>query len=127
MLKLKMANFAAVVGAIAFPGMAVASQDAFKAIPPHVGVYGCMNQDAYETPGLQFGILDATTYSTYDGGRGRYKYSSAAGILTFTSGPFSGLKRSRETEKTFRIIDEHGGPTAFLCPWEPKDPRKAHW
>jgi hypothetical protein len=103
------------------------AQEAFKAIPPRVGVYGCMNQDALDQPGVQFGLLDGGAYSTYDGGRGRYSYSAAAGVLTFTSGPFAGLKRSRETEKTFRIIDEHGQRTAFLCPWTPKDPRKVHW
>ena len=101
--------------------------EAFKAIPPRVGVYGCMNQDAAELAGLQFGLLDSSTYSTFDGGRGRYTYSPQAGMLTFTSGPFAGLRRTRETERTFRIVDEHGARTAFLCPWEPKDPRKKHW
>jgi hypothetical protein len=99
----------------------------FKAIPPRLGVYGCMNQDAMEVVGLQFGILDANSYSTFDGGRGHYTYSAAAGLLTFTSGPFAGLRRTRETERTFRIVDEHGARTAFLCPWTPKDPRKVHW
>ena len=108
------------------PGMASA-QDAFKAAPLRVGVYGCMNQDGYETPGLQFGLLNGATYSTFDGGRGAYTYSPSAGLLTFTSGPFKGLKRARDTEKTFRILDEHGERTAFACPWEPKDPRKLHW
>jgi hypothetical protein len=97
------------------------------AIPPRVGVYGCMNQDAMEVVGLQFGILDANSYSTFDGGRGHYTYSAVAGLLTFTSGPFAGLRRTRETERTFRIVDEHGARTAFLCPWTPKDPRKVHW
>ena len=95
--------------------------------PPRAGVYGCMNQDAMEMVGLQFGILDGSSYSTFDGGRGHYSYAVAAGVLTFTSGPFTGLKRVRETERTFRIIDEHGARTAFLCPWTPKDPRKVHW
>ena len=106
---------------------AASSSAAFKTIPPRAGVYGCMNQDAMEVVGLQFGILDAATYSTFDGGRGRYSYSPRTGILTFTSGPFAGLKRSRETERTFGILDEHGARTAFMCPWSPKDPRKLHW
>jgi hypothetical protein len=106
---------------------AASTQRTFKAIPPRVGVYGCMNQDAMEMPGLQFGLLDASNYSTFDGGRGRYSYSAATGILTFTSGHFAGLKRSRETERTFRILDERGAGTAMLCPWAPKDPRKLHW
>jgi hypothetical protein len=108
------------------PGAIVASA-AFKTIPPRVGVYGCMNQDAMELAGLQFGILDASTYSTFDGGRGRYSYSPQTGILTFINGPFARLQRSRETERTFRILDEHGARTAFLCPWTPKNPRKIHW
>jgi hypothetical protein len=110
----------------ALGAQAVASAP-FKAIPPSVGVYGCMNQDAIEVVGLQFGILDANSYSTFDGGRGHYTYSPAAGLLTFTSGPFAGLRRTRETERTFRIVDEHGAKTAFLCPWTPKDPHKVHW
>lgn len=100
---------------------------AFKAIQPRVGVYGCMNQDAFELAGLQFGLLDASTYSTFDGGRGRYTYSPRTGILTFTSGPFAGLRRSRYTERSFLILDEHGAKTAFVCPWSAKDPRKKHW
>jgi hypothetical protein len=100
---------------------------AFKTIPPRVGVYGCMDQDAHETPGLQFGLLDGTTYSTFDGGRGRYVYSAQSGILTFTTGPMAGLRRIRATERTFDILDERGRPTAFACPWSPKNPRKLHW
>ncbi|MDB5039411.1 MAG: hypothetical protein JWN27_137 [Candidatus Eremiobacteraeota bacterium] len=100
---------------------------AFISIPPRAGVYGCMNQDAMELAGLQFGILDAHTYSTYDGARGRYSYSAQTGMLTFTSGPFARLQRSRYTERSFLILDEHGARTAFVCPWEPKDPRKLHW
>ncbi|MDB5438566.1 MAG: hypothetical protein JWM33_993 [Caulobacteraceae bacterium] len=98
-----------------------------KAGPPQVGVYACMNQDALDVPALQFGLLDGATYSTYDGGRGGYTYTVASGMLAFTSGPFAGLKRSRETDKTFRIIDADGARTAFLCPWTSKDPRKVHW
>jgi hypothetical protein len=104
-----------------------ASAEAFNAIPPRVGVYGCMNQDASEMVGLQFGLLDGARYSTYDGGRGRYAYSAQTGILTFTSGPMAGLRRSRYTERSFLILDEHGARTAFVCPWSPKDPRKKHW
>ncbi len=112
--------------AVNAPGVTIAPA-AFKAAPLRVGVYGCMNQDAMEVVGLQFGILDASTYSTFDGGRGRYSYSSQSGILTFKDGPFARLQRSRETERTFRILDEHGARTAFLCPWTPKNPRKIHW
>ena len=104
-----------------------ASSRAFIAIPPRVGVYGCMDQDANETPGLQFGLIDGTTYSTFDGGRGRYAYSTQSGVLTFTTGPMAGLRRMRDTERTFRILDEHGQMTAFSCPWTPKSPRKLHW
>jgi hypothetical protein len=86
-----------------------------------------MNQDAQELLGLQFGLIDAATYSTFDGGRGRYTYSVGTGILSFTSGPFAGIKRNRESEMSFRIFDADGARTAFLCPWSPKDPRKLHW
>lgn len=104
-----------------------AGSDAFKSVPPRVGVYACINQDAAEVVGLQFGLLSGSTYSTYDGGRGRYTYSRTSGTLVFTSGPFAGMRRSRETELAFRILDEHGAPTAFMCPWTPKNPRTIHW
>jgi hypothetical protein len=109
------------------PPSEAASAASFNAIPPRVGVYGCMNQDALEMVGLQFGLLDGASYSTFDGGRGRYVYSAQTGILAFTSGPMAGLRRSRYTERSFLILDEHGARTAFVCPWSPKDPRKKHW
>jgi hypothetical protein len=95
--------------------------------PPRTGVYGCMNQDAMEIAGLQWGVIDATSYSTYDGGRGAYRYDPATGLLTFTTGPFKGLVRKRTSERSFRVLDERGQMTAFNCPWEPKDPKKLHW
>jgi hypothetical protein len=95
--------------------------------PPRTGVYGCMNQDAMEIAGLQWGVIDATTYSTYDGGRGAYRYDAATGLLTFSTGPFKGLVRKRTSERSFRVLDERGQMTAFNCPWEPKDPKKLHW
>ena len=103
------------------------TNDHFNAIPPRAGRYACLNQDGYDVVPLQFGLFDAHTYSTYDGGRGRYAYAKRSGILSFTSGPFAGLRRSRETERTFRIIDQNGARTAIPCPWTPKDPRNPHW
>jgi hypothetical protein len=107
--------------------VAAAAPDNGKGMPPAVGVYGCMNQDGYEMPGLQFGLLDARTYSTYEGRRGRYVYSAQTGILTFSTGPYVGLREVRETQRSFRMLDEHGARTAFMCPLEPKNPRKNHW
>jgi len=104
-----------------------AAGDAFKSIPPRTGVYACMDQDANETLGLQFGLIDASSYSTYEGGAGKYTYSGQTGVLAFTSGPFAGLRQSRETEDSFRMLDEHGERTAFLWPWGPKNPHKFHW
>ena len=112
---------------LALAGTSLSAQEAFNALPLRIGVYGCLNQNAMEVPALQFGIIDAGTYSTFDGGRGAYTYSAAAGMLTFTSGPFAGLKRSRESERTFRVIDENGAKKGFVCPWVPKDPTKVHW
>lgn len=91
------------------------------------GVYGCMNQDANEMVGLQWGILDGASYSTFDGGRGSYVFDSTTRVITFTSGPFKGLRRLRTEPRLFRVLDEHGAMTAFTCPWTPKDPRKLHW
>ena len=111
----------------AAPVRAAAAAAAEKFGAPRIGVYGCMNQDAMEVVGLQWGVVDATTYSTYDGGRGLYRYELATGLLTFATGPFKGLVRKRTSERSFRVLDEHGQMTAFNCPWEPKDPKKLHW
>jgi hypothetical protein len=94
---------------------------------PQIGVYGCMNQDGYETPGLQWGVLDGSTYSTYDGGRGHYVYDGGSQVITFTDGPFKGLRRKQVDPHVFRILDDDGAVTAFACPFNPKDPRKIHW
>ena len=92
-----------------------------------MGVYGCMDQDGYDAPTLQWGLLDGSTYSDFDGGRGGYTYDAATGVLTFTSGRFKGLRRKRTEDRLFRILDEHGSITAFSCPWTPKNPKKLHW
>jgi hypothetical protein len=114
--------------------LAVAAAPAAAEIPtpangagPSLGVYGCMDQNARELATLQWGILDGSTYSTFDGGRGRYVYNTATQILTFTSGPFQGLKRGHYGARSFIVLDENGHETAFTCPWEGKDPRKLHW
>lgn len=86
-----------------------------------------MNQDGYEAPTLQWGILDGSNYSDFDGGRGRYSYDPKTSVLTFTSGHFKGLRRLRTDNWVFRILDEKGAITAFSCPWTPKDPKKLHW
>jgi hypothetical protein len=93
---------------------------------PRLGVYGCMDQDGNETPTLQFGLVDASTYSTFDGGRGQYSFDGGTAILTFTTGPFGGLKR-KLVSKSLVVLDETGAVTALNCPWTPKDPRKLHW
>ena len=62
----------------------------FSGIAPHGGVYACMNQDGREIVELQFGLRDASSYSTADGGAGKYNYAAASGRLTFISGPLKG-------------------------------------
>jgi hypothetical protein len=113
--------------AVVVPVAPMQSAAEFRAIPPHPGVYGCMNQDAFEMTSLQIGVIDASTYSTFDGGRGRYRYSTATGIMSFTSGPLVGVRYVRSSERAFLMLDEHGARTAFNCPWSPKDPQKLHW
>jgi hypothetical protein len=108
------------------PVVAIADE-AFKSIPPRVGVYGCMDQDGNDAPGVQFGIIDGSTYTTYEGGGGKYTYSAQSGELVFTTGPYVGIRHSRQSERSFRMLDEHGALTAFNCPWGPKDPHKFHW
>ena len=109
------------------PPVVVAVSMATTGTGPKVGVYGCMNQDGYEAPTLQWGILDGANYSDFDGGHGHYVYDAGTRVLTFTSGYFKGLRRLRTDDRVFRILDEHGAMTAFNCPWTPKDPRKVHW
>ena len=106
---------------------ALAEPGAGSAIPPRSGFWACMDQGANEIVTLQFGLLDGNRYTTYDGGRGRYTYSTQTGVLTFTNGPFAGLRRARDGELAFRIIDEHNKLTGNECPWTPKNPRKRHW
>jgi hypothetical protein len=90
-----------------------------------VGVYGCMMQDGSEALTLQWGILNGSEYSTFDGARGNYTYDPATEVLTFTSGFMKGLWR-KKVDGVFRVWED-GHPTAISCPWEPKDPRKIHW
>jgi hypothetical protein len=94
---------------------------------PQSGVYGCMDQSGNEAVTLQWGLIDGSTYSDFDGGRGKYTYDVSTAVLTFTSGQFKGLQRKRTEKNLFRVLDEHGEITGMACPWTPKDPKKLHW
>lgn len=103
------------------------TQNAATPGAPPVGVYGCLGQNMMEVLTLQWGIVDASTYSTYDGGRGRYSFDPTTSVLTFETGPFKGLKRKRTSGQAFRVLDEHGALTGINCPWVHKNPTKLHW
>ena len=115
------------VPAVRAPVAQDAGPEVFRAIAPRGGVYACINQDGKEMGDLQFGLLDASRYSSAEGGAGKYNYAAASGHLTFISGPLKGVVYVRETEKAFRMLDENGARTAFMCPWTSRDPRKKHW
>ena len=115
-----------VQGATQIPPPPQAPNTATASLRP--GVYGCMDQDAHELPTLQFGLLDGSNYSDFDGGHGLYSFDPASGILTFTSGQFRGLRRLKDpTGNGFTVLDENGSKTAVYCPWSAKDPTKPHW
>ena len=60
------------VPAVRAPVAQDAAPEVFRGIAPHGGVYACMNQDGREIVELQFALRDASSYSTADGGAGKY-------------------------------------------------------
>src|SRR5450755_4259311 len=104
-----------------------------EAAPP-LGVYECMGQDGL-TPTLMLGLLDASTYSNYDGKTGHYSYDPHARVLTITDGPFKGFRYLRGDNPvavtgadSLRMFDDKGQLTAFNCPLNhAKDAHKHPW
>lgn len=108
-----------------------------QAAAPPPGVYGCyephlgarIGQMTFEVaPTVMFGLLDTTTYSDYDGKRGKYAYDAGTGLLTMTDGARQGWRYKKVAEWSFQMIDAKGQETSYTCPFEPgKDPLKRPW
>ena len=89
---------------------------------------GCMGFVFTPAPVMMFGLIDATTYSDYDGKRGHYTYDAQSGILTMTDGSREGWKYKHTADWSFRALDAKGEDTSFNCPLDDKkDPLKRPW
>ena len=89
---------------------------------------GCFGMKIEVAPTVMFGLIDASTYSDYDGKKGHYSYSSQEGILTMLDGSRQGWKYKRVDTWSFRMLDPQGRETNYTCPLQPnKDPLKRPW
>lgn len=120
---------------------AAASAVSRAADAPPPGVYGCydvqmhfnpvMNKsDLVITPApvVMFGLIDATTYSDWDGRHGHYIYDPAQGILTMTDGSRQGWRYRKTANWSFTLIDNRTGKEIYTCPLEAaKNPSHGPW
>ena len=89
---------------------------------------GCFGMQIQVAPTVMFGLIDAATYSDYDGKRGHYSYDAQTGIITMTDGSRQGWKYKRVDNWAFRMLDQQGKETQYTCPLEPKkDPLRRPW
>jgi hypothetical protein len=120
---------------------------AWAAAGPPVGVYSCYDvRMGYGTPGCvrtaigctgmvitptpvaMFGLIDATSYSDYDGHHGKYTYDAAGGIITMTDGSREGWRYHKTGEWSFTLIDNNTGKEIYTCPLETaKNPAHGPW
>ena len=110
---------------------------AAQAATPPTGVYACYEPHLGLRPGqmtfqvaptVMFGLIDATTYSDYDGKRGHYSYDAAQNILTLTDGSRQGWRYKKVADWSFRMLDPKGQETSYTCPLDAKkDPLKRPW
>lgn len=92
--------------------------------PPIPGVYECMNQQAMISP-MGFGLIDASTFTTSGGRRGRYTYGD--GILTLDSGA-NAARYQRTGPNLFRPLLPNGQLGGFTCPLNrAKSPTRLPW
>lgn len=103
---------------------------------PPTGVYGCydvrfdyqMRMVITVMPFVMFGLIDAATYSDYDGHHGAYTYDEATGILTMTDGPREGWRYEKTSDWSFTLIDNKTGKLIYTCPLDAaKSPAKGPW
>jgi hypothetical protein len=125
-------RFALLLAALAV----VAAPQARATTAPPTGVYGCydvrfdyqMRMVITVMPFVMFGLIDAATYSDYDGHHGAYAYDGATGILTMTDGPREGWRYQKTGDWSFTLIDNKTGKPIYTCPLDAgKDPTKGPW
>ena len=80
-----------------------------------LGVYECTLPGIGIFHGAFFGLVDGKTYRNFDGKRGVYTYDASSKRLALTSGSSKGMRYVRTSEKTFRVLDEHGRMTGGNC------------
>jgi len=125
--------------AVAATGLLVAPV-AWAADAPPKGVYSCYdvrmgfsatggsNLVITPTPFAMFGLIDATTYSDWDGHHGHYAYESGRGIITMTDGSRQGWRYRKTADWAFTLIDNRTGKEIYTCPLETaKNPSHGPW
>jgi hypothetical protein len=98
--------------------------------PPLLGIYECMEQSGMPNLYQMFGLLDGSTYATYDRKTGKYRFNAGNSTITMVSGPLAGSVYQRDGRLTnFHLIAGGGGPRASMnCPHNPvKNPRHYPW
>lgn len=76
--------------------------NAFSAVPPVPGVYGCFGVNYAIVP--PFGIVDDSHYVDSEGGGGTYSYDPSVGLLKMETGSFEGIAYWHEKEITWRPL-----------------------
>lgn len=121
---------------VGFIAAIMLSLPALAAGAPPFGVYGCydammdyqMRLKITPMPFVMFGLIDATTYSDYDGHRGHYSYNAATGVLTMTDGSRQGWRYHKVGEWGFSLIDNAHNTEIYSCPLDAKkDPTRGPW
>jgi hypothetical protein len=128
-------SFLAKFIAIAFLNMLAAATAAAADGPPR-GVYSCydatmdykMQLLITPMPVVMFGLVDASTYSDYDGNHGRYSYDAGSGVLTMIDGSRKGWRYHKVGTWSFSLIDNNKGTDIYTCPYEAaKNPAHGPW
>jgi hypothetical protein len=89
---------------------------------------GCFGIVISPTPVAMFGVIDASTYSDFDGHHGRYSYNAAQGIITMTDGSRAGWRYRKTQDWSFTLIDNNTGKEIYTCPLETaKNPLHGPW
>jgi len=93
------------------------TQGAPGCVPSSVGCFGIAIKIA---PVMMFGLIDETTYSDYDGHRGRYSFDQGSGVITMSDGSLRGVRYKKIDEWSFVKLDDKNRKTAFTCPLDKK-------
>jgi hypothetical protein len=92
------------------------------------GPLGCTGLVITPMPVVMFGLIDATTYSDYDGRHGHYSYDATAGVISMTDGSRQGWHYRKSADWSFQLIDNKTGNEIYMCPLETsKNPAHGPW